>query len=89
MSGDLNGVRGADLACYRQARQAGFSTTFRAFISSRVQVDSKLGRSSVNLRLSYMILRLLVKDLNKIVHYDDRHSTPVVNIHGERLADSW
>lgn len=51
--------------CYRQARQSGFRTTFRAFISSRVQ------------------------DLNKIVHYDDRHYTPVVNMRGERLFDSW
>uniref|UniRef100_A0A915CPW7 Collagen alpha-1(XVIII) chain n=1 Tax=Ditylenchus dipsaci TaxID=166011 RepID=A0A915CPW7_9BILA len=65
VTGDFRGVRGADLECYRQARQAGFSTTFRAFISSRVQ------------------------DLNKIVHYDDRRFTPIVNLRGERLFDSW
>uniref|UniRef100_A0A183BHE1 Endostatin domain-containing protein n=1 Tax=Globodera pallida TaxID=36090 RepID=A0A183BHE1_GLOPA len=63
--GNFGGVRGADLECYRQARQAGFSTTFRAFISSRVQ------------------------DLNKIVHAEDRQQTPVVNLLGERLFDSW
>lgn len=64
-NGDLNGVRGIDLACYKQARQAGFTTTFRAFISSRVQ------------------------DLNKIVHFSDRHQTPVVNLRGELLANSF
>ena len=35
--GGMGGLRGADLACYRQAREAGFRTTFRAFLSSRVQ----------------------------------------------------
>ncbi|KAL7072432.1 hypothetical protein ACQ4LE_008761 [Meloidogyne hapla] len=65
LNGNFGGVRGADLECYRQARQSGFSTTFRAFLSSRVQ------------------------DLNKLVHLDDRHYTPVVNIRGERLFDSW
>ncbi|KAI1708279.1 collagenase NC10 and endostatin domain-containing protein [Ditylenchus destructor] len=64
-NGDFRGVRGADLACYKAARQAGFDTTFRAFISSHVQ------------------------DVNKIVHFDDRQSTPVVNLRGERLFDSW
>uniref|UniRef100_A0AC34PZL1 Collagenase NC10/endostatin domain-containing protein n=1 Tax=Panagrolaimus sp. JU765 TaxID=591449 RepID=A0AC34PZL1_9BILA len=37
ISGNMRGIRGADLMCYQQARQAGFKTTFRAFISSRVQ----------------------------------------------------
>ncbi|XP_011315030.1 collagen alpha-1(IX) chain isoform X5 [Fopius arisanus] len=41
ISGDMHGVRGADYACYRQARRAGLRGTFRAFLSSRVQnVDS-------------------------------------------------
>lgn len=40
-TGDMHGIRGADYACYRQARQAGLRGTFRAFLSSRVQnVDS-------------------------------------------------
>uniref|UniRef100_A0A0R3RLM7 Endostatin domain-containing protein n=1 Tax=Elaeophora elaphi TaxID=1147741 RepID=A0A0R3RLM7_9BILA len=64
MSGNMRGVRGADLACYQQARQANFRTTFRAFLSSHVQ------------------------DLNKVVHSGDR-DTPVVNLRGERLFDSW
>ncbi|KAL3114568.1 hypothetical protein niasHT_014375 [Heterodera trifolii] len=63
--GNFGGVRGADLECYRQSRQAGFGTTFRAFVSSRVQ------------------------DLNKIVYAEDRQHTPVVNLAGERLFDSW
>lgn len=40
-TGDMHGIRGADYACYRQARRAGLKGTFRAFLSSRVQnVDS-------------------------------------------------
>ncbi|CAI2318691.1 unnamed protein product [Caenorhabditis sp. 36 PRJEB53466] len=36
-SGNVHGLRGADLQCYREARAAGFSTTFRAMLSSNVQ----------------------------------------------------
>lgn len=40
-TGDTHGLRGADYACYREARRAGLRGTFRAFLSSRVQnVDS-------------------------------------------------
>ena len=38
----MRGVRGADYACYREARAAGFTTTFRAFISSQVQDLDKI-----------------------------------------------
>lgn len=64
-NGNLNGVRGIDLACYKQAREAGFTTTFRAFVSSRVQ------------------------DLNKIVHFSDRHQSQIVNLRGESFANSF
>ncbi|CAG9536400.1 unnamed protein product, partial [Cercopithifilaria johnstoni] len=64
MNGNMRGVRGADLACYQQARQASFRTTFRAFLSSHVQ------------------------DVNKVVYSGDR-DTPIVNLRGERLFDSW
>uniref|UniRef100_A0AC35TZY0 Fibronectin type-III domain-containing protein n=1 Tax=Rhabditophanes sp. KR3021 TaxID=114890 RepID=A0AC35TZY0_9BILA len=40
--GDIKGVRGADLLCYQQAREAGFSTTFRALVSSYVQDMNKI-----------------------------------------------
>ncbi|KIH60246.1 collagenase NC10 and Endostatin [Ancylostoma duodenale] len=33
----MRGMRGADLQCYREARMAGFTTTFRAMLSSNVQ----------------------------------------------------
>ena len=36
-SGDMGGVSGADYVCYRQAREAGMRSTFRAFIAGRVQ----------------------------------------------------
>ncbi|VDO80389.1 unnamed protein product [Haemonchus placei] len=35
--GNMHGMRGADLQCYRQSRMAGFTTTFRAMLSSDVQ----------------------------------------------------
>lgn len=34
-SGDMQGMRGADFQCYRQARRAGLLGTFRAFLSAR------------------------------------------------------
>ncbi|CAD5210224.1 unnamed protein product [Bursaphelenchus xylophilus] len=40
--GDMRGIRGADLECYRQARRSGFKTTFRAFLSSKVQDLNKI-----------------------------------------------
>lgn len=36
-SGGLRGIRGADFQCFQQARAAGLSGTFRAFLSSRLQ----------------------------------------------------
>ena len=58
-TGDMHGVRGADYACYRQARRAGLRGTFRACLSSRVQnVDSivRLGDRDlpiVNIKVSF------------------------------------
>jgi hypothetical protein len=45
-SGDMHGVRGADYACYRQARRANLRGTFRAFLASRVQDLDSIVRSS-------------------------------------------
>ena len=36
------GSSGADFACYHQARTAGFTTTFRAFLASQVQDLDKI-----------------------------------------------
>lgn len=36
-TGNLHGLRGADLQCYREARASGYTTTFRAMLSSNVQ----------------------------------------------------
>jgi len=35
--GDMRGVSGADLMCYQQAKQAGLSGTYRAFLASKLQ----------------------------------------------------
>ena len=46
----MHGVRGADYACYRQARSANLQGTFRAFLSSYVQnLDSIVKYSDRNL----------------------------------------
>lgn len=34
-SGDLQGLRGADFACYRQSRRAGLTGTFKVFLPAR------------------------------------------------------
>lgn len=34
-TGDMQGIRGADFQCYRQARRAALSGTFKAFLSAR------------------------------------------------------
>jgi len=34
-TGNLQGMRNADLNCHRQARRAGLMGTFRAFLSAR------------------------------------------------------
>lgn len=94
MSGNMRGVLGADLACYQQARQAGFRTTFRAFLSSQVQVNRISGIfSTIFVNINIMGLKNFLQfnfnqDLNKIVHYGDRE-TPVVNLRGEKLFESW
>lgn len=38
VNGKMGGIRGADLHCYQHARKSGYRTTFRAFLSSNVQV---------------------------------------------------
>ena len=42
----MQGIRGADFGCYRQARRAGLSGTFRAFLSARVQNLDSIVRSA-------------------------------------------
>lgn len=37
LSGDMSGIRGADLQCYRQSHEAGLYGTFRAFLSAPSQ----------------------------------------------------
>lgn len=68
-TGDMHGVRGADYACYRQAKRAGLRGTFRAFLSSRVQnVDSivRLGDRDlpiVNIKVIYYLKYNSIKSI--------------------------
>lgn len=46
----MKGQRGADYACYRQARRAGLRGTFRAFLTSRIQnLDTIIGNTDKDL----------------------------------------
>ncbi|XP_045117580.1 collagen alpha-1(XV) chain-like [Portunus trituberculatus] len=46
----MRGVTGVDYTCYREARRAGLSGTFRAFLTSRIQnLDSIVRRDDANL----------------------------------------
>lgn len=47
-TGDLQGIRGADFACYRQARRAGLMGTFKAFLSARYVCIYRFRRDPVN-----------------------------------------
>lgn len=61
--GDMHGVRGADYACYLQARQAGIRGTFRAFLSSRVQNLDSIVRYTDR---SLPIVNLKVRSCNQL-----------------------
>lgn len=46
----MRGVTGVDYTCYREARRAGLSGTFRAFLTSRIQnLDSIVRRADADL----------------------------------------
>ncbi|XP_045118022.1 collagen alpha-1(XVIII) chain-like [Portunus trituberculatus] len=48
-TGDMRGVTGVDYTCYREARRAGLSGIFRAFLTSRIQNLDSIVRSDANL----------------------------------------
>lgn len=64
LTGDMLGISGADYKCYRQAKQAGLSGTFRAFLSSRGQNLGSIVRSAdqglpiVNIKVGPCCLKL-------------------------------
>lgn len=65
-TGGMNGPRGADYACYKEARRAGLRGTFRAFLTSRVQnLDSIVKASDrelpvVNIKVYFLQKRMLL-----------------------------
>ena len=60
LTGDMDGIHGADHSCYREAKRAGLKGTFKAFLSSGVQnVDTIVMPSDrdlpiVNIKVSYI-----------------------------------
>lgn len=58
-SGDVHGIRNADLQCHWQARKANLKGTFRAFLGSHVQnLDSIVGRKFSKLPVVNIKVRL-------------------------------
>lgn len=102
-TGDMHGVRGADYACYRQAKRAGLRGTFRAFLSSRVQnVDSivRLGDRDlpiVNIKVIYCLkyinsdIKSICEKFFQVIFYERIiYITKYFFIHqGDVLFNSW
>lgn len=102
-TGDMHGVRGADYACYRQAKRAGLRGTFRAFLSSRVQnVDSivRLGDRDlpiVNIKVIYYLkyinsdIKSICENFFQVIFYERIiYITKYFFIHqGDVLFNSW
>lgn len=102
-TGDMHGVRGADYACYRQAKRAGLRGTFRAFLSSRVQnVDSivRLGDRDlpiVNIKVIYHLkyinsdIKFICEKFFQVIFYE--RITCITNYflirQGDVLFNSW
>lgn len=80
-SGSMKGQRGADYACYRQARRAGLTGTFRAFLASRLQnLDSIVRHADrdlpvVNIKVAILsihsYLSILFKKLKLLIFFHD------------------
>lgn len=78
-TGDMHGVRGADYACYRQAKRAGLRGTFRAFLSSRVQnVDSIVRLGDRDLPIVNIKVKSLIKN-NLLYYYSRDLFIPYIN----------
>lgn len=82
-SGNLQGMRNADLNCHRQARRAGLMGTFKAFLSARFEALKKFSRESF---YNYFLCR--VQNLDSIVKPEDR-DLPITNLRGDVLFNSW
>lgn len=82
-SGNLQGMRNADLNCHRQARRAGLMGTFRAFLSARH--ENKLNYFLVNITFSPYFR---IQNLDSIVKPEDRE-LPITNLRGDVLFNSW
>ncbi|CAK1550587.1 unnamed protein product [Leptosia nina] len=67
LSGNMNGVRRADYACYRQARRSGLKGTFRAFLTSRIQnLDSTVRYADRHLPVVNIMGEVLFKAFSDI-----------------------
>lgn len=94
-TGDVHGVRGADYACYREARRAGLGGTFRAFLSSRVQnVDSIVRQADRKLPVSNLRGEVLFNSWSEMFKGDGApfpHPPRIYSFNGKNvLTDlSW
>lgn len=69
-NGDIQGISGADRACYRQARRAGLKGTFRAFLSSRLQdLESVVRHIDRNLPVINIKVTIIPWIINNLEHF--------------------
>uniref|UniRef100_A0A7M4E475 Collagenase NC10/endostatin domain-containing protein n=1 Tax=Crocodylus porosus TaxID=8502 RepID=A0A7M4E475_CROPO len=67
LSGDMNGIRGADLQCYRQSQEAQLYGTFRAFLAVPTQdLTSLVKRTDRTLPVVNLKGQLLAKSWNSL-----------------------
>ncbi|XP_061444267.1 collagen alpha-1(XVIII) chain-like isoform X2 [Rhineura floridana] len=67
LTGDMNGIGGVDLQCYRQSQQAKLHGTFRAFLSSSTQsLVSIVKRTDRSLPVVNLKGQLLAKSWNSL-----------------------
>jgi collagen type XVIII alpha len=66
-TGNIQGMRNADMNCHRQARRAGYTGTFRAFLSARVQnLDSIVKQDDRELPITNLKGDVLFNSWNSI-----------------------
>ncbi|KAH0626857.1 hypothetical protein JD844_002114 [Phrynosoma platyrhinos] len=71
LTGDMNGIAGIDLQCYRQSQEAKLHGTFRAFLSSSTQsLASIVKRTDRGLPMVNLKGQLLAKSWNSLFSKD-------------------
>ncbi|KAG8446724.1 hypothetical protein GDO86_014256 [Hymenochirus boettgeri] len=88
LSGDMSGIRGADLQCYRQALEMSLYGTFRAVLSSSSQsLSTIVKKTDHNLPIVNMRGDLLLKNWNSLLDnkLDSKNTVPILSFNGRNI----